>query len=64
MPEAERAIDHDKQSVGIVSREFGTITRLFGSRKPQSVAPTPTNSRPCRLRMFSRSKIKAPWQNG
>src|SRR5438034_6568141 len=27
-----------------------TITRLFKIRKPQSVAPAPTSSRPCRLR--------------
>src|SRR5256884_7930509 len=40
-----------------------TITRLFKIRKPQSVAPAPTSSRPCRLRMFSRSKTRPPWQN-
>src|SRR5213080_323496 len=58
--EAEPAIDHDKQSLGINSRELGPV---LNNNKPQSVAPAPTSSRPCRLRMFSRSKTRPPWQN-
>src|SRR5438874_5513153 len=62
-PNAQLTTTNSPWESALASLDLSLITGLFGIRKPQSVAPAPTSSRPCRLRMFSRSKTRPPWQN-